>query len=59
MLFGDASGSMSGTYFRCMIEGMVQLESAIFGDSEADNAFDEVHPIFWGCNVQPKVVTTK
>ena len=59
MLFCDESGSMSGTPFNCMKEGLLALTDTIFGESEADNTFDEGHPIFWGSNVIPFKVTNK
>ena len=59
MQFADKSGSMSGTPFKAMKEGMATLADTIFADDPADNAFDEVHTVFYGSQLFPHVTNKK
>lgn len=61
MLFADKSGSMSGTPFNAMKKGMLDLAPVIFPDEQdtSMNPFKEVHTVFYGSDIFPKVSNSR
>lgn len=59
LLFCDKSGSMAGGPFRTMTEGLVNLSDTIFGKTPEENAFHEVHTVYYGTEIFPHVTSVK
>lgn len=51
MIFGDKSGSMSGTPFNTLKKGCEDLAEKIFGENIEDNSFDKVWIAFYESDV--------
>lgn len=58
-IFADKSGSMSGSYFNAMKEGMLELTSSLFPEDEAKKPFQEIHTVFYSSHIFPTVTNTK
>ena len=59
MIFGDKSGSMSGTPFNALKKGCEDLADKIFGETKKDNSFEKVWISFYESNVCKDVADNK
>ena len=59
MIFGDKSGSMSGTPFNALKKGCEDLGDTIFGDKKEDNSFEKVWVAFYESSVCKDVADNK
>lgn len=59
MIFGDKSGSMSGTPFNALKKGCEDLADKIFGYNNEDNSFEKVWIAFYESNVKSDIVDNK
>ena len=59
MIFGDKSGSMSGTPFNALKKGCEDLADKIFGEKKEENSFEKVYIAFYESRVGNDVVDNK